>query len=215
MPCKLSCFFSSPLRCHHSAIGNKLFFFYYYKDFFCAKARSVANPPHSGQNRAPRSLPGCCRPHLQKNKGEEVCSVVVGVALLVWLFSSLGPRNIYGVVQGRGRGHQKEKGVFLSGKKKEGISEGEKKVFFWERGMGALFRKRCLDNARGIFSRRLSCTQVVTCKVAAILIKKVCFEPGLKIIFEGGKRQKKSLSQRFISRDKKKSTEKTFYFPEK
>ena len=42
---------------------------------------------------------------LESPDGSVAQRSVVGVALLVWLFSSLGQRNIYGVVQGRGRGH--------------------------------------------------------------------------------------------------------------
>ncbi len=116
-----------------------------------------------------------------------------------------------GLSRGEGEDIRKKKGLFLSGKKK-GISEG-KKVFFGERGMGALFRKRCLDNARGFFSRRLCCTQVVTCKVAAILIKKGLFRARFGNIFRRRKKSKKPFVAEIYQPRQKKSTEKTF--PEK
>ena len=51
-----------------------------------------------------------------------------------------------GLSRGEGEDIRKKKGCSCLERKKE-FQRG-KKIFFWERGMGALFRKRCLDNAR-------------------------------------------------------------------
>ncbi len=81
--------------------------------------------------------------------------------------------------------------------------------------MGALFGKRCLDNAKGFFSRRLCCTQVVTCKVAAILIKKGLFRARFGNIFRGRKKTKKTVCRRDFSAETKKIDRKDILFPPK